>query len=203
MPSAVVFHQPASALFHYRRWLCRQPSACETRCEEQSMNEEQSNMGSRRIENVSRRRFLQHATGLTLAVYFGPSLADEHPAAHAAQASAPTPAFFAPNAFLRIDTTGTVTVISKHLEMGQGIYTGLATIVSEDSMPPGIGYESKVRPLTLSATAMRSDIRCRLPAAARRLRTRGRSSVMPARRRARCWWGRRLNAGTSRRRKSP
>ncbi len=39
---------------------------------------------------------------------------------------------FEPNAFLRIGTDGTVTVISKHLEMGQGIYTGLATIVAEE-----------------------------------------------------------------------
>jgi len=96
------------------------------------MNEEELNMGSRRIENVSRRRFLQHATGLTLAVYFGPSLADEPLAVQAAQTVAPTPASFTPNVFLRIDTDGTVTVISKHLEMGQGIYTGLATIVAEE-----------------------------------------------------------------------
>lgn len=39
---------------------------------------------------------------------------------------------FAPNAFVRIDADGTVTVIAKHLEMGQGVYTGLATIVAEE-----------------------------------------------------------------------
>jgi isoquinoline 1-oxidoreductase beta subunit len=39
---------------------------------------------------------------------------------------------FAPNAFLRIDTGNTVTVIAKHLEMGQGTYTGLATLVAEE-----------------------------------------------------------------------
>jgi isoquinoline 1-oxidoreductase beta subunit len=39
---------------------------------------------------------------------------------------------FAPDAFIRIGTDGHVTVIAKHLEMGQGTYTGLATIVAEE-----------------------------------------------------------------------
>jgi isoquinoline 1-oxidoreductase subunit beta len=38
----------------------------------------------------------------------------------------------APNAFVRIDRDGIVTVVSKHVEMGQGAYTGLATIVAEE-----------------------------------------------------------------------
>ena len=47
-------------------------------------------------------------------------------------ASAATAPPFAPNAFLRIGTDESVTVISKHLEMGQGTYTGLAIIVAEE-----------------------------------------------------------------------
>ena len=39
---------------------------------------------------------------------------------------------FAPNAFVRIDKDSTVTVLSKHVEMGQGAYTGLATIVADE-----------------------------------------------------------------------
>ncbi len=39
---------------------------------------------------------------------------------------------FAPNAFLRITPDNTVTVIVKHLEMGQGVYTGLPTIVADE-----------------------------------------------------------------------
>jgi len=39
---------------------------------------------------------------------------------------------FEPNAFLRIGPDGSVTVVAKHLEMGQGAYTGLATIVAEE-----------------------------------------------------------------------
>jgi isoquinoline 1-oxidoreductase subunit beta len=79
-----------------------------------------------RIENESRRRFLHGAAGLTLAIYL--------PAVPAAGASgkAANVTHFAPNAFLRIAEDNTVTVISKHLEMGQGTYTGLATIVAEE-----------------------------------------------------------------------
>ena len=85
-----------------------------------------------RIENVSRRRFLQSAAGLTLAVYFRPTVADMPSDANARQGRISKKGSFEPNAFLRIDTDGTVTVISKHLEMGQGVYTGLATIVAEE-----------------------------------------------------------------------
>ena len=37
-----------------------------------------------------------------------------------------------PNAFVRIAPDNTVTVIIKHLEMGQGTFTGLATLVAEE-----------------------------------------------------------------------
>jgi len=48
-------------------------------------------------------------------------------------AGAPTAsAELVPNAFVRIGTDDSVTVIAKHLEMGQGSYTGLATVLSEE-----------------------------------------------------------------------
>ena len=57
----------------------------------------------------------------------------------AAQTSGPGKTFgttaageFAPNAFLRIKPDNTVTVLVKHLEMGQGTYTGLPTLVAEE-----------------------------------------------------------------------
>ena len=37
-----------------------------------------------------------------------------------------------PQAFIRIGTDNTVTVIVKHLESGQGIFTGLPTLVAEE-----------------------------------------------------------------------
>jgi isoquinoline 1-oxidoreductase beta subunit len=39
---------------------------------------------------------------------------------------------FAPNDFIRVSPDNTVTLVSKHLEMGQGIYTGLATLIAEE-----------------------------------------------------------------------
>lgn len=91
---------------------------------------------SRSIENQSRRRFLQGtAAGLTLAVYFPWVLAKNSSTAGQAQAAS-----FEPNAFLRIGEDNCVTVIAKHLEMGQGTYTGLATIVAEELARPGRRY---------------------------------------------------------------
>src|SRR5574343_1495440 len=52
------------------------------------------------------------------------------PAVAREQAAGAAP--FAPNAFLRIGEDDRVTVIAKHLEMGQGTYTGLATLVAEE-----------------------------------------------------------------------
>jgi isoquinoline 1-oxidoreductase beta subunit len=87
-----------------------------------------------RIENVSRRDFLKSGAGLTLALILpraqaadpavaGPGIAGSGPQGTAA---------FAPNAFVRIGTDNSVTVLAKHLEMGQGTYTGLATLVAEE-----------------------------------------------------------------------
>ena len=48
------------------------------------------------------------------------------------RALAATSGEFAPNAFLRVGADNSVTVLAKHLEMGQGSYTGLATILAEE-----------------------------------------------------------------------
>nr|WP_297459911.1 xanthine dehydrogenase family protein molybdopterin-binding subunit [uncultured Halomonas sp.] len=87
----------------------------------------QESQQSTAVINVSRRRFLQGTAGLALGIYLAPLIVDS--------ANAATPgaqADFVPNAFVRIDSDGTVTVIAKHLEMGQGTYTGLATLVAEE-----------------------------------------------------------------------
>ncbi len=75
----------------------------------------------------SRRRFLQGsaatAAGLIVGFQFAPA-----GKAFAAAAKAPVEL----NAFVRIAPDGIVTVYAKHLEMGQGSYTGLATILAEE-----------------------------------------------------------------------
>src|SRR5271165_5692164 len=41
-----------------------------------------------------------------------------------------------PNVFVRIGSDNTVTLICKHFEMGQGVTTGLATLVAEELEAP-------------------------------------------------------------------
>ncbi|MGE5320564.1 MAG: molybdopterin cofactor-binding domain-containing protein [Hyphomicrobiaceae bacterium] len=83
------------------------------------------------IENLSRRRFLQGSAGLTLGFCL-PAFAAPAAGPGKAGEGAVAPIHFEPNAFLRIGTDNSVTVISKHLEMGQGTYTGLATILADE-----------------------------------------------------------------------
>jgi isoquinoline 1-oxidoreductase beta subunit len=79
------------------------------------------------LSRSSRRAFLKTAAataaGLTIGFHWSGPLS---------RALADTSKDFAPNAFLRIAPDNSVTVIAKHLEMGQGTYTGLATIVAEE-----------------------------------------------------------------------
>ena len=77
------------------------------------------------LEDPSRRLFLQVAAiaGGGFAIGFAPRLEG---------AEASVEARFAPNPFVRIHADNTVTVLAKHLEMGQGSHTGLATLVAEE-----------------------------------------------------------------------
>lgn len=79
------------------------------------------------IENLSRRRFLQGGAGLTLGFCL-PVMAAAAPGKSGASAAVNVEI----NAFLKIGTDNSVTVMSKHLEMGQGTYTGLATILADE-----------------------------------------------------------------------
>ena len=79
---------------------------------------------TRGILNVSRRTLLKGAGGLALGIFFAPLMRGMD----ALAAGGP----LEPNAFVRIDLDGTVTVLAKHLEMGQGSYTGLATLLAEE-----------------------------------------------------------------------
>ncbi len=73
---------------------------------------------------LSRRRFLASTAGFTLALVL--------PTPFARAQGAPPDLPATPNAFIRVGADDTVTVIIKHLEMGQGPYTGLATLVAEE-----------------------------------------------------------------------
>src|SRR5205823_3056582 len=71
------------------------------------------------ISNLSRRDFFKASGALVLAVALP-------------EVRAQGGATLEPNAFVRIGADSTVTVIVKHLEMGQGTYTGLPTLVAEE-----------------------------------------------------------------------
>lgn len=78
------------------------------------------------VIQASRRDILKGGGALTVAMWLPTG------AAQANDANVTKAGAFAPNAFVRIDQDSTVTVLSKHTEMGQGAYTGLATIVAEE-----------------------------------------------------------------------
>src|SRR5580700_10282147 len=84
-----------------------------------------------KIASVSRRRFLARgasaATGLVVGFY-----APKSTGFFARTLAESRDNIFAPNAFLRVAPDNTVTVVSKHQEGGQGVYTGLATIIAEE-----------------------------------------------------------------------
>jgi len=74
----------------------------------------------------TRRTFLQSGAAASGALLLGFHL----PSAYGAPKTNSAP--FAPNAFIRIDREGTVTLVMPQVEMGQGIYTGIAMILAEE-----------------------------------------------------------------------
>lgn len=79
----------------------------------------------------SRRSFLASSLGLVIAVSLPMRGRAQSGAALAFQPDGSEP-IFAPNAFIRVAEDDTVTVIIKHIEFGQGPFTGLSTLVAEE-----------------------------------------------------------------------
>lgn len=81
----------------------------------------------------SRRRFMASAGALIIgawlpakAVRAAANAGNEIPSVNSAAEQ------FSANAFVQIGTDDIVTVLSKHTEVGQGIYTGMATLIAEE-----------------------------------------------------------------------
>jgi isoquinoline 1-oxidoreductase beta subunit len=74
---------------------------------------------------VTRRAFLGAGLGVGGALLVGFHMP-------VAGAPAEVQGVFAPNAFIRIDRKGTITLIMPQVEMGQGIYTAIAMILAEE-----------------------------------------------------------------------
>lgn len=94
--------------------------------------------------DMERRHVLQVGRGLSIAFLLigaGPARAvinaRRQPGDAAAAAADGNPAF-APNAFIRIDTNGTVRLVMPNVEMGQGTYTGTSMLLAEEL---GVGLD--------------------------------------------------------------
>jgi len=89
--------------------------------------------GPGRSTGLSRRQFLElttlAGTGLTLGVVL-PGCSPAGTGTGASAAAGPSAPLEMP--FVRVAPDNTVTVISKHLEAGQGVWTGLTAIVAEE-----------------------------------------------------------------------
>jgi isoquinoline 1-oxidoreductase beta subunit len=81
---------------------------------------------------TTRRDFLKGSAAATGALVIGFTLPAATRFADAATTAAGTGSAFAPNAFLRIAANGEVTVVSGFSEMGQGVHTGIASLVAEE-----------------------------------------------------------------------
>ena len=79
------------------------------------------------IRNLSRRGFLKTGAVAGGGLVLGFHLPQSSQAAQATQ-----PSTFAPNAFLRIGTDDSITVMANHSEMGQGVYTSLPMVIAEE-----------------------------------------------------------------------
>jgi isoquinoline 1-oxidoreductase beta subunit len=73
---------------------------------------------------LSRRTVLKGTAGLVIGLYL--------PGGTAKAQSGAASKIFTPNAFIRVGSDNIVTVLIKHIEFGQGPWTGLATLVAEE-----------------------------------------------------------------------
>jgi len=82
---------------------------------------------------LSRRDFLRNSGAAGLVLGFACLPACRSLTASPVDSSEPpAPAPFTPNAFIRVAPDNTVTIVCKHLEMGQGNTTGLATLAADE-----------------------------------------------------------------------
>src|SRR6266481_4357584 len=86
---------------------------------------------ARHDARLTRRAALKGAAGLVIGFHLPLAAHGQSGTARSFGADGGA-ASFAPNAFIRIGTDDLVTVLIKHIEFGQGPFTGLATLVAEE-----------------------------------------------------------------------
>ena len=80
----------------------------------------------------TRRQFLASSAGLVIGVALPLKGRAQSGAAAVMTTGEAAEGTFAPNAFIRVAPDDTVTFLCKHIEFGQGPYTGLATLVADE-----------------------------------------------------------------------
>ncbi|MEL7486697.1 MAG: xanthine dehydrogenase family protein molybdopterin-binding subunit [Pseudomonadota bacterium] len=80
----------------------------------------------------SRRGFLKGAAGLVIGVALPLKARAQSGEETILAGSGPGASLFEPNAFVRVGADNLVTVLIKHIEFGQGPWTGLATLVADE-----------------------------------------------------------------------
>src|SRR5580700_817811 len=86
---------------------------------------------ARHDASLTRRAALKGAAGLVIGFHLPPAAHDQSESAPPSRVDGGS-ARFDPNAFIRIGTDDLVTVLIKHIEFGQGPFTGLTTLVAEE-----------------------------------------------------------------------
>ena len=93
-------------------------------------------------ESLSRRSLLKISSAAGGGLLLGFVL----PTVGVLHAQGASPATFAPDAFIRIDRAGTVTLIMPQVEMGQGIYTAMSQLVAEELDVEMVGLKLEAAP---------------------------------------------------------
>src|ERR1700733_7641511 len=84
-----------------------------------------------RDARLTRRATLKGAAGLVIGFHLPLPARGQSGSTRLSSADGGS-ASFAPNAFIRIGTDNLITVLIKHIEFGQGPFTGLATLAAEE-----------------------------------------------------------------------
>jgi isoquinoline 1-oxidoreductase beta subunit len=80
--------------------------------------------------STTRRAFLAGSAGLVIGFALAPRIAAF--AAEKGEQAGGSDALVTLNTFVKVGTDDTVTILSKHIEFGQGPFTGLATLIAEE-----------------------------------------------------------------------
>src|SRR5438128_3322424 len=83
------------------------------------------------IFDFARREFIKGAAATAAGFVLGAYIPFSGEVA-AQEGGGPAQGVYDPNVFLKLGTANSVTLISKHFEMGQGVTTGMATLVAEE-----------------------------------------------------------------------